>query len=349
MDKEIDSHKLMFHPKRVSEWYKNGDCSPIYIEIGLTNLCNHKCIFCGLDWARGVNTLDTENILKNIKDMSEFGIKSICFSGAGEPLLHKDFPLIVRKTKESGIDVSFSTNAVLFNERIAEETLPHTSWTRFSLDSGTPETHSKLHGTSKEDFPKIINNLKKAVEIKKKNNYPVILGVQFLLLDENKEDLLKLAEICRDLGIDNLQVKPYSQNPNSINKISIDYSKFRNFEEKLESFATKDFKIIYRSTRAENVEKGHDYSECFGLPFFAIINEKGNVVPCHQFYDMEGFSFGNISKNLFSEIWLSKKRQEVIQRIRERGVLDCKKGCRLHEINKYLNRIKNPHPHDNFV
>lgn len=349
MDKEIDSHKLMFHPIRVAEWRKKSDCPPIYIEIGLTNLCNHKCIFCGLDWARGINTLDTENLLKNIKDMSEFGIKSICFSGAGEPLLHKDFPLIIKKTKELGIDASFSTNAVIFNERIAELTLPYLSWIRFSLDSATPETHSKLHGTSRDDFPEIINNIRKAVEIKKINNYPVTLGVQFLLLDENKDEIFQLTEICRNLGVDNLQIKPYSQNPNSINKILIDYSKFRDFEYKLKSFATEKLKIIYRSTRAENVEKGHDYKECFGLSFFALINEKGDVVPCHQYYSLEGFSFGNINENLFSEIWSSKKRQEVIQKIREKGVSKCKKGCRLHEINKYLNRLRNPHPHDNFI
>ncbi len=349
MDKEIDSHKLMFHPERVAEWHGKGDCPPIYIEIGLTNLCNHKCSFCGLDWARGQNTLKTDVLFKNLEDMSKFGVKSICFSGAGEPLLHKDFLLIIKKTKELGIDVSFSTNVVLFNEKIAEQTLAYLSWIRFSLDSATAETHSKLHGTSKEDFPKIINNLKKAVEIKRKNNYSVILGVQFLLLDENKDELLEIAKICRDLGVDNLQIKPYSQNPNSVNRISVDYSKFRDFEDQLKSLATENFKIIYRSIRAENVEKGHDYKECFGLPFFAIINEKGNVAPCHQFYDLEEFSFGNIYDNLFSEIWLGKKRQEVIQKINKKGVSECKKGCRLHEINKYLHRLRFPNFHDNFI
>ena len=56
---DIDSHKLMYHPERVAEWKEKGDCYPIYVEIGLTNVCNHKCIFCGLDWARGKNILDT--------------------------------------------------------------------------------------------------------------------------------------------------------------------------------------------------------------------------------------------------------------------------------------------------
>lgn len=349
VESNIDSHKLMFHPKRVDEWRKNGDCAPIYLEIGLTNICNHNCIFCGLDWARGTNILETQNLIKNLEDMSKLGIKSICYSGAGEPLLHKDFSSIIKKTKELGIDVSFSTNAVLFNEKIAKETLPYVSWIRFSVDAASPKTHSKIHGTSIEDFPKILKNLKTAAEIKSKNNYPVTLGVQFLLIDENKDEVLKLAEICRDIGVDNLQIKPYSQNPNSVNKISIDYGKFKNLEEELKKFSTPKFKVIYRSTRADNVEKGHDYPECYGLPFFAIINEKGDVIPCHQYYAMSDFSFGNINNNLFSEIWSGKRRKEVIQKIKKIGVHECKKGCRLNEINKYLFRLKNPQPHDNFI
>jgi MoaA/NifB/PqqE/SkfB family radical SAM enzyme len=84
---EIDSHKLMYHPKRVSEWIDKADCFPIYVEIGLTNICNHKCIFCGLDWARGTNTLNTDVLFENLKDMAQHGSKSICYSGAGEPTL----------------------------------------------------------------------------------------------------------------------------------------------------------------------------------------------------------------------------------------------------------------------
>lgn len=345
----IDSHKLMFHPERIDEWMKKGDCPPIYLEIGLTNICNHKCIFCGLDWAKGTSTLDTDVLLENLKDMAEFGVKSVCFSGAGEPSLHKDFELIVKKTKEFGIDVAFSTNIALFDEEKAKATLPYTTWIRFSLDAGTPKTHAFIHGTSESDFDKIIENLKKAVEIKKKNNYPVTLGVQFILLEENADELLKAAELCRNIGVDNLQVKPYSHVPNSFNNLSVDYNKFAEIAKKLESFSNDNFKVIYRASRAERIEKKQDYQSCHGLPFFAIINEKGDVQPCHIYYGNSSFSFGNIYKDKFSDIWRSNQRKEVIERINKSGISGCRKGCRLDAINIYLHRLKNPGLHDNFV
>ena len=48
--KDVDSHKLYLHPKRVSEWLEKGKCFPLQVEIGPTNKCNHRCKFCSLDW-----------------------------------------------------------------------------------------------------------------------------------------------------------------------------------------------------------------------------------------------------------------------------------------------------------
>ncbi len=345
----LDSNKLALHPERVSEWKNKGDCFPIYVEIGLTNRCNHNCIFCGLDWARGTNTLETSVLLNNLNDMKNSGIKSVCFSGAGEPLLHKDFSLLVKKTKESGIDVSFSTNAVLFNEKICEETLPYASWIRFSIDAAYPKTHSIIHRTSEKDFPKILNNLVKSVEIKKKNNYATTLGVQFLLLEENKTELLEFVKLFQKIGVDNVQLKPYSKNPNSNNALFQDYGSYLEFEKDLTNLSSDTFQIFFRKNRINSVSSEPSYDNCLGLPFFTIINEKGDIAPCHLYYSVPDFSYGNLYKNNFSEIWAGDKRKEIVEEISRKGINHCKKGCRLDSSNSYLHRLKNPEPHDNFI
>ncbi len=345
----IDSHKLMYHPARVVDWNSRGDCYPVYVEIGLTNICNHECTFCGLDWARGKETLNTEILEKNLLDMASHGVKSVCFSGAGEPLLHPNFSYLVQKTKELGIDVSFSTNAVLFDEEKARKCLPHTSWIRFSVDAASPETHSRIHGTSKEHFQKILDNLSKAVQVKKENNYETTLGVQFLLLEENAHEVLDFAKLMKELGVDNVQIKPYSQNPNSINKFDIDYEKFQKFEGELKALETDSFKVFFRMKRMERIFGEHDYKICHGLSFFTIINAKGDIVPCHLYYNNPSFVLGNINNQIFSEIWDSEKRRQILEKIKQKGVEGCKKGCRLDLINSYLHRLKNPQFHDNFI
>jgi len=340
----IDGHKIAWHKDRLKQWHEKGDCPPIYVEIGLTNLCNHDCVFCGFDYARGTDTLDTKVLLDNVKIMGNYGVKSILYSGAGEPFLNKDFPQIIRKTKGYGIDVAFSTNIALFNKLNAEKVLPYTSWIRLSLDSATPETHAKVHrakGQNREkDFSKILLNLENLVKIKRANNYGTTLGTQFLLLEENAHEVLESAKLCRDLGLDLFQVKPYSKHPPSINELSVDYNKFKELEDELKNMSTDTFKVVFRSTRMQRIKKERDYNQCLSLSFWAMINERGDVVPCDLFYDVKEYFYGNIYENNFKEIWESKKRQEVLQKIKGRGVNNCKEGCRGDLINSFLFKIK---------
>ena len=77
----LDDSKLLWHLDRVNQWEHGKLIPPIYVEISPTNTCNQNCIFCGLDFAKGHNQLDTRTLNKAIAQMSIFGIKSInCIS-----------------------------------------------------------------------------------------------------------------------------------------------------------------------------------------------------------------------------------------------------------------------------
>ena len=53
----MDSHKLIYHPERVAAWKRGENIYPIELEIGLTNACNHRCIFL----RSGLYRLQTDN------------------------------------------------------------------------------------------------------------------------------------------------------------------------------------------------------------------------------------------------------------------------------------------------
>jgi len=346
----VDNHKLMYHPQRVAEWNEKGDCYPIYVEIGPTNVCNHRCAFCALDFLNyGKDVLDKEIMLATLKDMANHGVKSIMFAGEGEPLLHKNICEFVNKTKEFGMNVSITTNGVHFTKEKIESCLPSLSWIRFSVDSGSPENYAKVHGTKPEDFNKVIENIKTAVEFRKKNQLKTTIGVQFLMIPPSIGEAIKLARILRDIGTDNLQVKPYSHHPKSKNEFHLNPEDYNKLKEQLMQFDSDNFKVLFREATIERIESGIDYPECYGLPFFALIDAKGNVIPCNLFYGDEEFSYGNLHKNSFSEIWQGEKRKEVLKKLREKGCEDCRHGCRLDVINRYLHRLKNPFEHDNFI
>ena len=352
-DIQIEGHKLMYHPNEVSRWINGQIFAPIYLEIGPTNICNHKCNFCALDYLEvKPKFLDKKVFLTNLEDMGNFGVKAIMFAGEGEPLMHKQLPEAIKQAKNSAIDISITTNGVLFDRTKTEETLKYLSWIKFSIDAGSKETYSKVHGCKEQDFDKTLENLKFASQYKKDNNLEVVVGAQMLLLPENIHEVEDLILKIKDFDINYLILKPYSQHPNSLNQKPPPLTQY-NLRLKAISakYSKGKFPIVYRSISAKevNVDK-IEYNECYGLNFFALIDALGNVIPCNIFYGKEEYYYGNINKNKFSDIWKSEQRKKVLERLYKEGTTNCRKGCRLNYINQYLDNLKNKKvEHINFI
>lgn len=350
---KIDSHKLIYHVDRVNQWLKGKDIYPIYLDVSTTNICNHKCIFCGLDYARkGKCFLEWSVIKRFIKDAAHYGIKSIMYAGEGEPLLHKKMIDIVKHTKNNGIDVSVTTNGVLMNEKFLQNTLKYLTWIRVSIDAGTALTYSKIHRTDKKDFYTVLDNIRNAVSIKKKNKYPVTIGAQSLLLKENAKDMEVLARKLKKIGADYLIVKPYSKHPLSINDAGteIDYSKMLYLSDRLRKYANSNFKVIFRKDTMNRRSMKKEYNVCYGAPFWAYISAEGEIYACSTFLGIKKYSLGNINKESLYDIWHSSKRKKVMNFIHNKmNAQSCREICRLDSINRYLWELKNPHPHVNFI
>lgn len=350
MQVDVDNHKLIYHPERVSEWLRTGDCFPLYAEIGLTNRCNHRCIFCALDWfEKKPVDIDTSVIKRALREMAECGVKSVMFAGEGEPLMHKDICDIVPYAKQQGMDVAITTNGALFNQEKLEKILPSLSWVRFSVDAGTPATYKKIHCGGSKDFEKVLVNLRDAVALKKKRELPVVIGVQFLLIPDNFEDLESFVKTFQEIGVDNVQIKPYSQHPLSKNRFAIEYSRHREIEDTVRKYETPEFQVIFRSQTTKRLMEKRSYNTCHGMPFFTLVEADGSVIPCMMFYQKPEYCFGNLHEDSFSAIWTGKKRKDVLQKLTKETIEHCRDGCRLDAINRYLSQLKNPHPHVNFI
>lgn len=354
MDKfRIESHKLIYHIPRVYQWLKGRNIYPIYIEIGLNGSCNHRCIFCALDFLKYKPDILDECCLKEfICEAAKKGVKAILYSGEGEPLLNRKIAEIVRFTKECDLDVAITSNAVLFSKDLAEKCLPYLSWFRASVDAGTPEMYSRVHKTNSQDFYNVLRNLKEAIKIRNKKRYNCIIGAQFLLIPQNYSEVIVLARKLKDIELDYLIVKPYSQHPASHNKIgsNFKYKDLFYLGKELERYSKSNFQIIFRRHTMEKLEEEIPYKHCLGLPFATFIAVTGDVYPCCIFFGNKDFIFGNIYNESFKNIWEGKKRARIMDMIYKKwDTRKCRKVCRLDEINRYLWELKNPDSHVNFI
>lgn len=355
MDKyRIDSHKLIYHVPRLHDWLDGKTIYPIYMEISPAGACNHRCTYCGLDFMEyQPRFLDTCLLKERLEELGKLGLKSIMYAGEGEPFLHRDIASIISHTKKSGIDVSITTNGVFFNEDLAESIFCDTEWIKVSLDAVTPETYSKIHSCNPNDFNRVIENIKNAVKVKRKNIYSCTLGIQFLLLPENRHETVSLVKLARDIGMDYVVIKPYSQHTQSKTKLysTIKYSDYDYLKDELQIYNTKDFTVIFRvHTMKKWDEKERYYERCLALPFWSYIDAGGNVWGCSVYLGDNQFFYGNIYEKSFQEIWEGERRKQSLRWVEnELDTSNCRVNCRMDEINRYLWELKNTPEHVNFI
>lgn len=355
MDKyRIDSHKLIYHVSRVGDWLNGNNVYPIYIEISPSGACNHRCTYCALDFMEYQPRFLNKNLLMDrLSEMASLGLKSVMYAGEGEPLLHSEIGDIINHTKMVGIDVAITTNGVLLKKDMIESSLGNITWIKVSINGATKDTYAQIHKTNPDNFNKVIKNMSYAASIKKERRYRCTLGMQLMLLPENWHEAVLLAQLAKDIGMDYLVIKPYSQHPLSMTDKykDIKYSDYLHLADKLSSFNDGIFNVIFRINMMKKWDEGkRNYQHCLALPFWSYIDAGGNVWGCSVYLTDERFRYGNIYENTFKEIWEGKKRGESVKWVEEElDINQCRINCRMDEVNRYLWELKHLPEHVNFI
>lgn len=350
----IDSHKLIFHPHRIADWLDGKTIFPVYMELSPSGTCNHRCTFCAKDYlGYRPRFPDTDILQKRLTELGDLGVRSIMYSGEGEPLLNPDIAQIVQHTKSAGIDVAMSTNGVFLSQELAEQILPFMSWLKVSINAGSASGYAAIHGTKPADFELALGNIASAAQVIKERGLACTLGTQMLLLPENAAEIELLAARTKAAGARYLVIKPYSQHHKSHTRkySEIDYTQYPELSVRLERFNDSSFTVILRTnaiTKTMRAERG--YKRCLALPYWSYIDADGNVWACNSHLGDERFLYGNISEKSFLDIWTGERRRRSLDFVAaEMDPEDCRMNCRMDEVNRYLWELIHPSGHVNFI
>ena len=82
--KRIDFSKIFFHPHILASCLAGESFFPFHMTIGLTNRCNHKCLWCYAEYQKVKQaTIDAEVLIKNLAQMSKRGLEAVTIVGGG--------------------------------------------------------------------------------------------------------------------------------------------------------------------------------------------------------------------------------------------------------------------------
>jgi MoaA/NifB/PqqE/SkfB family radical SAM enzyme len=114
---------------------------PISAHVIPIRRCNLACAYCN-EFDETSPPVDTAEMLKRIDRLAELGLSSLTFSG-GEPLLHPDLDLLIRRVRERGMLAGVLTNGFLLNEaRIARLNKAGLDYLQISIDNVEPDDTS---------------------------------------------------------------------------------------------------------------------------------------------------------------------------------------------------------------
>lgn len=285
--------------------------------------------------------------------MASLGVKSIMYAGEGEPLLHPHIADIVGYTKNAGIDTALTTNGVLLGKKFVDTALKDLCWIKISVNGATNSTYRLIHQAGPQDLKKVLENISYAVKVKKRLRLSCTLGMQLLLLPENAHEVLLLARLAKNLGVDYFVVKPYSQHPLSktIRYKDIKYRRYLELRNTLERYTNKSFNALFRVHAMKKWDTpARSYRHCLALAFWAYIDAEANVWACSMYLTKKNFKLGNLSRQSYGEICKSVKRRNLLRWAA--CTLDttrCRVNCRMDEVNRYLWDLTHPPEHVNFI
>ncbi len=346
--KRIDFSKILYHPETLINYKETGRINPYHMSIGFISKCNHNCRWCYIDYAKQGIAIDRETLLNALREAHEqWGLKAVTIVGMGEPTLHPDFVKLIHGIRDIGLETGLFTNGSRLTGDIAQSLLTAT-FVRVSLDAATPEIHHCCHQTN--DFREIVKNIENFVRLRGKLKLPTI-GIQFAACHLNKNDIIKMAELAVDLGVDYLSYKPVYKNKHNPDhpQNELDLNEARQLLGKAKEIAAGRLEVYTKVKQFHDVlgeDEDRPYSKCRAHSISPYIEEDGAVAFCGNIYPDS--IIGNINKNFLAEIWYGEKHCQAIADI---NMKNCVKGCKYHRLNMILEGffVDNPDLHMNFI
>lgn len=342
----LDGHKLAWHQERLAAYLHGERVAPVTLDCALTRRCNYHCVYCyGQLQHNDEKRMTRDVIFRFLDDAAEIGVKAVSLVSDGESACSPHLYDAVARGKKNGLDMALGTNGYLLKAEKLEEMLPSLSYLRFNISAGEPARYREIMGSPEDGFEKVVSLIKRCVEIKRAGKLGVTIGLQMVLMPQFADQVLPLARLGKDLGVDYLVIKHCSDDED--HSLNVDYDKYFALTELLkqaEALSTETYLVKAKWSKILSGGK-RCYSKCFGPPLIMQLSGSGLVAPCGMLFNSKyaKYHIGNIADTSFKELWKGERYWEVMRLISSDGFdarTMCGSLCLQHKVNEALWEIK---------
>jgi MoaA/NifB/PqqE/SkfB family radical SAM enzyme len=360
-------HKLFHHWDKIKELRDGKQTVPLQVQLIISDLCSHDCSFCAyrqsgytsnelfgiIDKNGDINNnpnrmIPYNKVLEIVDDCAELGVKAIQLTGGGEPSVHPKHPEIYHYILDKGLDVGLVSHGNILRPKALEAMMrPNFQWVRISVDAGTKESYGSIRRINPSNFDVTLNNIRTIVEQKKRHNPDLVVGIGFVVTEDNWKEVVTCAEIVKEIGVDNLRISAIftQEDIKYFEEFWDEANELCKQAKKLETPTFKVFNLF--DDRSDDLKlKNPDYKFCSYQQLNTYIGGDLNVYRCCNLaYSTRG-TLGSLVNQRFKDFWLSQEKEEKISNFNAK---QCKL-CMFNQKNLIALYAIEPNPkHVNFV
>lgn len=168
--------------------------------------CNLRCVMC--PWreiAKNVenNGLMSQEIWKSIRPYLP-EIKSIDFTGGGEPLLQPNLPQWIAEAHAAGCETGFLSNGLLLKKEKLQQIIDAgLDWICISIDGADAAMYEAIRIGS--NFERVCGNVTNIAELRSGSRPRTMIN--FVLMDKNVHQAEDMVRLAARLGVDQVNFK----------------------------------------------------------------------------------------------------------------------------------------------
>jgi sulfatase maturation enzyme AslB (radical SAM superfamily) len=327
--------KLSYYPEKLQIALSNEigrSLSTVFLDLS-TKQCNFDCVFCDSKFYDLIpQTFPRDVLFRIADDLKTMGVDSVLLCGeGGEPMLNPHFVEVASRLYNNGCSLGIYTNGSCYDDSILRQ-LKNFEFVRVSLNAGTSNTYQYVHGIRDEQqFSKTLSFIQKASEINRK------VGVSFLIIEDNIDEMYMATQISRDLGVRFIEFKPAYQDDYSVGEYM--YSKkdyIISQIKRCQSLANTSFSIVLNNQLSNFLEAPSQSlmttlntpRRCIVSKFRLVISPSGYYL-CTPHHCRKEYRLGDPYKETVEQVWFGERHKELLSQ-------PCSLRCTYHEQNEFL-------------